>query len=128
MDLALALVEDDFGREVVRAPARELVLFLRRPGSQSQYSVPLWSRQPASDPIRAAVQAIHALPGSVPVICNAGLPTSWGCRPPLTSSVCGSKAACRALAEGGDTVEAVARRCGLGTAESLASVRRRPAL
>lgn len=41
MDLALALVEEDFGAEVARAVARFLVLFLRRPGGQSQFSVPL---------------------------------------------------------------------------------------
>ena len=52
MDLALALVDDDLGRDVVLAVARELVLFLRRPGSQSQFSVPLWSPQPSTDPIR----------------------------------------------------------------------------
>jgi transcriptional regulator GlxA family with amidase domain len=64
MDLALALVDDDLGREVAHNVARELVLFLRRPGSQSQFSVPLWSAQPRTDPIRAAVSAIHADPGA----------------------------------------------------------------
>ena len=41
MDLALALVEEDEGREVAYAVARELVMFLRRPGGQSQYSAQL---------------------------------------------------------------------------------------
>ena len=40
MDLALALVEDDHGRDVAHAVAQELVLFLRRPGSQSQRGSP----------------------------------------------------------------------------------------
>ncbi|WP_224365458.1 AraC family transcriptional regulator [Hyalangium versicolor] len=44
MDLALALVEEDCGREVALAVARELVLFLRRPGGQSQFSVQLSTR------------------------------------------------------------------------------------
>ena len=35
MDLALALVEDDLGRDVALAIARRLVLFLRRPANQS---------------------------------------------------------------------------------------------
>ena len=48
LDLALALVEDDLGRDVAHAVAQELVLFLRRPGSQSQFSVPLWSAQSAT--------------------------------------------------------------------------------
>jgi transcriptional regulator GlxA family with amidase domain len=41
MDLALALVEDDLGGELARDVARQLVLFLRRPGGQSQFSVAL---------------------------------------------------------------------------------------
>ena len=52
MDLALALVEDDLGRDVAHTVAQKLVLFLRRPGSQSQFSVPLWSAQPR--PTRSA--------------------------------------------------------------------------
>ncbi len=38
IDLALALVEDDHGAEVARSIARELVVFLRRPGGQSQFT------------------------------------------------------------------------------------------
>jgi transcriptional regulator GlxA family with amidase domain len=38
MDLALALVEDDLGPEVAREIARWLVVFLQRPGGQSQFS------------------------------------------------------------------------------------------
>ena len=64
MDLALALVEEDLGAQVARDVARYLVLYLRRPGSQSQFSVPLWSAQPSTDPIRAAVSAVHADPGA----------------------------------------------------------------
>ena len=38
MDLALALVEQDLGKAVALAVAQELVLFLKRPGGQSQFS------------------------------------------------------------------------------------------
>src|SRR5690242_20596827 len=41
MDLALELVEEDGGRDLALAVARWLVLFLRRPGWQSQFSVQL---------------------------------------------------------------------------------------
>jgi transcriptional regulator GlxA family with amidase domain len=41
MDLALELVEDDFGRDLALTVARWLVMFLRRPGGQSQFSVQL---------------------------------------------------------------------------------------
>lgn len=41
MDLALAMVEEDFGRNVALQVARRLVLYLKRPGNQSQFSVAL---------------------------------------------------------------------------------------
>ncbi|MDH7794582.1 transcriptional regulator GlxA family with amidase domain [Beijerinckia sp. GAS462] len=41
IDLALALIEDDLGRETALAVARQLVVFLKRPGGQSQYSATL---------------------------------------------------------------------------------------
>src|SRR5437763_706862 len=46
MDLALALVEQDLDREAALTIARHLVLFLRRPGSQSQFSATLMAQQP----------------------------------------------------------------------------------
>ncbi|WJV45990.1 GlxA family transcriptional regulator [Streptomyces flavofungini] len=47
MDLALALVAEDLGEEVALTVARQLVMYLKRQGGQSQFSVPL-SRPPAS--------------------------------------------------------------------------------
>lgn len=41
IDLALALVEDDLGPDVARAVARRLVMFLKRPGGQAQFSAHL---------------------------------------------------------------------------------------
>ena len=41
IDLALALIEEDFGPEVALAVARELVVYMKRPGGQEQYSEPL---------------------------------------------------------------------------------------
>jgi transcriptional regulator GlxA family with amidase domain len=41
IDLALALVEEDLGRECALAIARQLVVFLKRPGGQAQFSVAL---------------------------------------------------------------------------------------
>jgi transcriptional regulator GlxA family with amidase domain len=41
IDLALALVEEDLGRSVALAVARYLVVFLKRPGGQSQFSAAL---------------------------------------------------------------------------------------
>jgi transcriptional regulator GlxA family with amidase domain len=52
MDLALALVEEDFGRDVALAAARELVLFLKRPGGQAQFSAQLASQLAEHKPLR----------------------------------------------------------------------------
>ena len=41
IDLALALIEEDFGAQVALSVARELVVFVKRPGGQEQYSEPL---------------------------------------------------------------------------------------
>lgn len=41
IDLSLALIEEDFGPELALAVARELVVYLKRPGGQEQYSEPL---------------------------------------------------------------------------------------
>jgi transcriptional regulator GlxA family with amidase domain len=41
MDLALALVAEDHGEELALSVARQLVMYLRRQGGQSQFSVPL---------------------------------------------------------------------------------------
>jgi transcriptional regulator GlxA family with amidase domain len=41
IDLSLALIEEDFGPQVALAVARELVMYVRRPGGQEQYSEPL---------------------------------------------------------------------------------------
>ncbi|WP_242883582.1 GlxA family transcriptional regulator [Actinomadura litoris] len=132
MDLALALVEDDHGREVAHAVARELVLFLRRPGSQSQFSVPLWSAQPASDPVRTAVTSIQADPGARHAVADlaerCGLSArhlqrrftaELGVPPAAYVERVRVEAARRALAEGDEPVEALARRLGFGTGETL---------
>ncbi|HWL87374.1 MAG TPA: GlxA family transcriptional regulator [Polyangiaceae bacterium] len=52
IDLALALVEDDLGADVALAIARYMVLYLRRPGDQSQYSAPLRLQQTAAPEVR----------------------------------------------------------------------------
>ena len=41
MDLALAMVEEDFGKKMALAVARRLVMFLKRPGGQAQFSTQL---------------------------------------------------------------------------------------
>jgi transcriptional regulator GlxA family with amidase domain len=52
MDLALALVEEDHGRDVALAVARELVMFLHRPGGQAQFSAQLAAQLAEHEPLR----------------------------------------------------------------------------
>jgi transcriptional regulator GlxA family with amidase domain len=52
IDLALALVEEDLGRNVARQVARLLVVYLRRPGGQSQFSVQMASQWASRAPVR----------------------------------------------------------------------------
>jgi transcriptional regulator GlxA family with amidase domain len=132
MDLALALVEDDLGREIAHTVAQQLVMFLRRPGSQSQFSVPLWSAQPRTDPIRAVLSAIHADPGAPHAIGDmagtAGLSprhlqrrftAEVGTPPAAYVERVRVEAAQRALTAGDEPVDTIARRCGFGSAETL---------
>ncbi|GHA85806.1 MULTISPECIES: GlxA family transcriptional regulator [Streptomyces] len=52
IDLALALVEEDHGREVALTVARHLVVFLRRPGNQAQFSAQLTAQTAVREPLR----------------------------------------------------------------------------
>ena len=49
IDLSLALIEEDYGPSVALAVARELVVYLKRPGGQEQYSEPLQYQTQAKD-------------------------------------------------------------------------------
>jgi transcriptional regulator GlxA family with amidase domain len=49
IDLALALIEEDFGSKVALAAAREMVVYLKRSGGQEQYSEPLQFQTQSSD-------------------------------------------------------------------------------
>jgi len=55
IDMALAMVEDDHGRELADAVAARLVLYVRRPGFQSQFSDALVAQTAKSDPLGPAI-------------------------------------------------------------------------
>lgn len=59
IDLALAIVEDDLGLETALKVARELVVFLKRPGGQTQFSTLLAGQIAQKTPIRAAQDYIN---------------------------------------------------------------------
>jgi transcriptional regulator GlxA family with amidase domain len=64
IDLALALVEEDHGRKLALAVARHLVLFLKRPGGQSQFSVHLAAQIASRSPIEQSQEWIRDNPGA----------------------------------------------------------------
>lgn len=64
IDLALALVEMDYGTELVRDVARWLVVYLKRAGGQSQFSVLVEADPPPQSPLRAVTEAIAADPSA----------------------------------------------------------------
>jgi transcriptional regulator GlxA family with amidase domain len=62
IDLALALVEEDLGRTAALAVARWLVMFLKRPGGQSQFSIQLAAQTASRTPILEVQQWIRDNP------------------------------------------------------------------
>ncbi|MFF8866197.1 GlxA family transcriptional regulator [Streptomyces sp. NPDC015139] len=62
IDLALALVEEDHGPELSRDVARALVVYLQRPGGQSQFSAPLQGPPPRSPALRKVADLVLADP------------------------------------------------------------------
>ena len=64
IDLALAIVEDDLGVEVARNVARELVMFMHRPGGQSQFSHALSRPAAKNELLRTVLEKVASdLPG-----------------------------------------------------------------
>jgi len=59
IDLTLALIEEDEGRAVALAVARELVVYLKRPGGQKQFSEPLQFQLSATDRFGELAAWIH---------------------------------------------------------------------
>ncbi|WP_156722075.1 GlxA family transcriptional regulator [Streptomyces apocyni] len=64
IDLALALVEEDLGRDTALTVARYLVVFLRRPGNQAQFSAQLAAQTAQREPLREVQQWITEHPSA----------------------------------------------------------------
>jgi transcriptional regulator GlxA family with amidase domain len=64
IDLALALVEEDYGPDLTREVARALVVYLQRAGGQSQFSAPLQGSPPRTPALRSIVDLVTADPSA----------------------------------------------------------------
>ncbi|OBG55097.1 MULTISPECIES: GlxA family transcriptional regulator [unclassified Mycobacterium] len=132
IDLALSLVEDDHGTEVAQTVARWLVLYLRRPGGQTQFAAPVWMPRAKRNSIRTVQEAIEAEPGgehSIDELARRAAMSPRHFTRVFTAEVgeapgqyverIRTEAARRQLEETDDTVVAIATRCGFGTAETM---------
>lgn len=62
IDLTLAIIEEDLGVETARSVARELVMFMQRPGGQSQFSAALSGAAAKDELLRAVMESVIADP------------------------------------------------------------------
>lgn len=132
MDLALALVEDDHGVEVARATARWLVLFMQRPGGQSQFSERLTLPIPSDSALRVVCDEIVSDPGgdhSVPHLAERAALSErhlarlfmkeTGTTPARFVERTRVEAARELLEAGPTPAETIARQVGFGSAETM---------
>lgn len=132
MDLALALVEQDHGAHLSREIARQLVMFVQRPGDQAQFSTQLAAQRPARAPLREvqewvvdhldrdlSVAALAARAGMSERNFARVFRDAVGQTPAGYVETARIEAARRLLETTDATVEAIARSCGFGTAETF---------
>ena len=130
IDLALALVEDDLGRAIALAVARQLVVFLKRPGGQAQFSAALLLQ--ADDRFAALHEWIDdhlAEDLALPVLATkAGMSErsfsrhyaeATGLTPARAVERIRVEAARRMLSETRWPTKRVAQRCGFGSEETM---------
>jgi transcriptional regulator GlxA family with amidase domain len=135
IDLSLAMVQDDLGVDVAQTVARWLVMFLHRPGGQTQFASPVWVPRAERSAVRAVQDLVEAAPGGdhrLPALAAAAAMSVRHFTRVFTAEVGESpsrfvertrvEAARRELETTGDTLDVVAARCGLGSTETLRRV------
>jgi transcriptional regulator GlxA family with amidase domain len=134
IDLALALVEDDYGADLVRDVARSLVVYMKRAGGQSQFSALVETPPPQRSQLRALTEAIAADPGLNHTVKTLAAQASLSTRQltRLFQSELGTTPAryvemirvdaARSALDAGRSVADSARIAGFGSAETLRRV------
>ena len=135
MDLALALVEEDHGSRLALQVARNLVLYLRRPGGQSQFSAALSLQLTDRKPLReleAWVLDNLQKPLTVPLLAErvAMSPRNFArvftkemkTTPAKFVERLRVEAARRRLEESHNSMEMIAGECGFGNINSMRNV------
>jgi transcriptional regulator GlxA family with amidase domain len=132
MDLALALVEEDLGRDAALEIARWLVMFVRRPGNQSQFSAQLQAQLAQRDSLRELQRLVIEHP-EADLTVEAMAARAWmsprhfarlfarevGMTPARYVERVRIDAARRRLEDGKQGVAQIATDCGFGTAETM---------
>ncbi|WP_406334814.1 GlxA family transcriptional regulator [Streptomyces sp. NBC_00203] len=132
IDLALALVEEDLGRETALLIARYLVVFLRRPGNQAQFSAQLAAQTAQREPLREVQQWITEHPGDdlsveslaararlSPRHFARAFQSETGMTPGRYVDRVRLEHARRLLEDTADGIEEISRACGYGTPEAM---------
>jgi transcriptional regulator GlxA family with amidase domain len=132
MDLALHLVENDLRADVARAVARELVMFVQRPGGQAQFSTQLAAQRPAGSALRAleswipdhldedlAVPTLAARCAMSPRHFARAFRRELGVTPGSYVGAMRVEGARRLLETTGRGLADIAGACGFGTIETL---------
>ncbi|MFE5294257.1 GlxA family transcriptional regulator [Isoptericola sp. NPDC056618] len=137
LDLTLALVADDHGQELALRVARQLVMFLKRPGGQSQFSVSTDPRATTRrvDDLRHHVLQNVAAPLTVAELAEQAhvserqltrlFRTELGTTPAAYVESVRVEAARQRLETTDDTLERVATACGFGSTDTLTRAFRR---
>jgi len=132
MDLALALIEEDHGPDVARTVARWTVMFLQRPGGQSQFSERMALPATIASPVRQVLDAIVAEPAAdhrlAPLARRAAISErhlrrvfadQTGTTPARFVERVRVEAARERLERTATPVESVAAACGFGSPETM---------
>jgi transcriptional regulator GlxA family with amidase domain len=132
IDLALALIEDDLGPQAALRTAQALVMFVRRPGGQSQFSAQLKAAPARREPLRDVQAHIAEHPAadlSVPALAARAYMSErnfarafraeTGMTPAVYVELSRVERARRELETTDLPVEAVAASCGFGTVETM---------
>jgi len=132
IDLALSLVEEDHGTDAAQTVARYMVIYLRRPGGQTQFAAPVWMPRARRTPIRDVQEAIETEPGAQHNVVELARKAAMSPRhftrvftdevgeaPGQYVERIRTEAARRQLEETDDTVVVIAARCGFGTSETM---------
>ncbi len=135
IDLSLALVEQDLGTDVAHNVARWLVMFLHRPGGQTQFAAPVWAPRAERSAVRAVQALVESAPGRdhrLTVLAAAAAMSVRHFSRVFTGEVGETpgryvervrlEAARRELETTADTLEVIAIRCGFGSSETLRRV------